>query len=330
LPAFPAVAFRINSQAKVSIMVRSLAPLAEIVTGNLHGHCVETYPGLLDAFPVSDYLRLLDQYPPEASYSFVGADVRNFCQRVESRYSTQALTMLHQMLVATCIGRCDVPPSGVEIPDSIWQIIIDEQRRILAEIERGWSADMAGLGDLFLKDLGFSTLRLLPNGAEVVEPVSGVPRRILLQGGITQFLDVAYSFYLRRRPFKPIFQIHASEKSLHEFTPAGWDQCYLRIAQLLEKNPSIPGVFGTSWFFDPALKSISPRLAYLRKPEQAGAKFYYVGPDPHSAMLATKKSPTRRRLFHDGLYQPTCYMLVWFREDLIHWARHWEEDLQPV
>jgi len=64
---------------------------------------------------------------------------------------------------------------------------------------------------------------------------------------------------------------------------------------------------------------VSPRLAYIREqPEQNGASFFRIAPNPDSGALA--KSATRRRLYEEGKYVPTEYCMVWPRKAMIRWA----------
>jgi len=78
---------------------------------------------------------------------------------------------------------------------------------------------------------------------------------------------------------------------------------------------------GTSWFYDPQLLAISPRLAYLQTtPLAHGAFLVRHGSGAIHTELATATSPTRRALAEKGSYIPVCYSLVWPRAELVRWA----------
>jgi hypothetical protein len=80
-------------------------------------------------------------------------------------------------------------------------------------------------------------------------------------------------------------------------------------------------VFGSAWFYDPALREISPRLAYLREVREAhGARNFRFGTGPDVVADALERSPTRRRLHAEGRYVPAAHYLVWLRADLLRWA----------
>jgi len=175
--------------------------------------------------------------------------------------------------------------------------------------------------DGFSKDVSIATLRIWPLGAQVVEPRMGISRRILVEGGLATFRS-ALEVFSRMRGHVPLYEIHTYERSLAEFNQQGWIDCYRRIARLLVQEPEVKGVFGASWFYDPQLAQVSPRLTYLRAdPIAGGATFMRVSATPQTSSLATSKSATRKKLFDDGTYVPKQYLMVWPRDRILEWAR---------
>lgn len=161
----------------------------------------------------------------------------------------------------------------------------------------------------------------LPNGAQVLDMGSSIP---------------FYSFFLsavREKSAKPLiscvsmkgwgrwFRMHTNSEYLDEFNVSGWGSFYNRTAELLRNHPSVRGVVGTSWFFDPMIAEISPRLAYLSEIPLSGGAHRLMG---SSARLdverATQTSPTRKKLYDQGLYNPRSFTIAWGRESLINWA----------
>jgi hypothetical protein len=109
---------------------------------------------------------------------------------------------------------------------------------------------------------------------------------------------------------------------MSDFNPEGWERFYRRTAALLELHTRVRGVFGVSWFFDPELETISPRLAYLRtKVTRNGGRLFRLGPSAQSRADATARSEMRRRLVAEGRYAPTRYLLILPRGPLMQWAR---------
>jgi hypothetical protein len=97
----------------------------------------------------------------------------------------------------------------------------------------------------------------------------------------------------------PLYQIHAYTRHLSEFTEPGWEACYRRIARIMGDEPEVRGLYGGTWFFDPELQRVSPRLTYVRRlPIDDGA-----GSPEYRAPLT--RTPTRcRSRPRDGSCKP--------------------------
>lgn len=175
--------------------------------------------------------------------------------------------------------------------------------------------------DLFHKEFGIATLRLYVAGAQVLDFRCGIPRSTLLKGGLQNLPKNAAKIF-RLGGFRNYFQLHTHKFMLDAFNEEGWNECYLCCAELYELHPNVLGVFGSSWFYDPALNEISPRLSYLREtPLRGGAALFFVeeGGSANNNSLAT--SPTRRKLYEDGKYLPRNFMLAWGKTSQLAWAR---------
>ena len=124
--------------------------------------------------------------------------------------------------------------------------------------------------------------------------------------------------------FRPWYESHWDRRLIRSFTPRGYDQCYLRIAELLALNPAIKGMMGFSWWFDPSLESISPNLTFLRSvPLDNGAQLFRMGTSADATQAALKLCAERRRLYATGDYLPTIYLLAWARKDMLDWAHRY-------
>ena len=186
----------------------------------------------------------------------------------------------------------------------------------MCETEDGWSKE---LDDYYYKDLAMATRMMFPSGAQVTEASCGFGVKQGLNGGL---LDSAKFLWLTllQGGCKDYYQIHTHTPELSEFNPQGWNDCYLRIAEMLELNPQVKGIFGGSWFYDPQLKDISPRLMYLQDvPLENGASSFYTHDDTTGNAIYSSK--TRRQLHDDGKYTPKSYLLIWPREAMIKWAK---------
>jgi len=174
--------------------------------------------------------------------------------------------------------------------------------------------------DTFQKEFGLATLRLYVCGAQLVDPQCGIPRSMMLAGGLGQVLS-STAYFVRIGGFKPFFQIHTHVHRLDHFNEAGWNECYQCCAELYSVHPEVLGMYGGSWFYDPKVKEISPRLKYLQEiPVAGGARLFRTGPSEDCTNDALSTSPTRKDLFNKGLYQPCGYALVWDRASQRRWA----------
>lgn len=174
--------------------------------------------------------------------------------------------------------------------------------------------------DLFHKEFGIVSLRLYAAGAQLIDPRCGVPRSMILKNGILQAPATLLRF-IRLGGFKPYFQIHTHKFNLDQFHEEGWEECYRGCAALYNIFPKSLGMFGASWFYDPTLNEISPRLGYLRKtPAEGGAFFIQGDATEEDRRNALSTSSTRQRLYDEGKYTPRSHMLIWGKSDQINWA----------
>jgi hypothetical protein len=254
------------------------------------------------------FLAQVDVTPCSGRYSQVAAavtglhpgELRQVVQALVDRYAAR----LRQQALPSCVEeRC---------LESIARIERDLRERPDAHYSLGH--------DAFVKDLAIAAQRLFPAGAQVFHR-SGVPRKALFESRSPARILQGARFFARAGGFKPWFAIHTHSPDLGEFHEDGWRACYHRLAATLRRHQDVLGVFGGSWFFDPRIADVSPRLAYLRAiPVGAGALSMRLRPDAVSVDLATAKSATRRRLVTEGKYHPTPFLLAWHRDDLIRWS----------
>lgn len=209
----------------------------------------------------------------------------------------------------------------LNLPASLHQRLMNQANRILRETAPRPDNSHDLNSDLFHKDLALLAGRLLPVGAELIQPYAGIPRSLLVRGNARQFLRAVNYFLLRRKGFGDYCAFHMDGRQLQGFTPQGWRQTYRRIAEFLKLNVNIRGVFGSAWFYDPAVAEISPHLAYLREVREAGgARNFCYGVSAGVTSNALAKSRRRNALYREGRYTPRSYYLVWHRRELIDWA----------
>lgn len=127
--------------------------------------------------------------------------------------------------------------------------------------------------------------------------------------------------YAAARSWKPWLEVHTESRELADFNEAGWDRAWATAADILKTRPHMAGMLGSSWFYDPPLETISPRLAYLRlNPLKHGAFLVHQGPGEIHTQRAATSSPTRRDLIEKGEYVARSWIVAWPRAALIRWA----------
>jgi hypothetical protein len=283
-------------------------------------------PGLFRRFPLNQYVRYLERYPGNAHYNDVSTEVNHYCQEIIQYSSSRTLETYHKLLLLHLISESEEKLNRKRITSEIKTLFQMNFSRIFSRLA---SADGEPTGfyrypnDKFCKDLSLCSLRLIPLGVVKVCP-GGISKRFFFRNGLRQFIRGLGLVFFLSKGFQPFYQMHADAHdpdAMADFNPKGWTKMYRRMAELLKLNPHIKGMLGTTWFFDPKLSEISPRLAYLlNMVRENGGELFYLGPNDHSTRDALFRSPTRRRLYKEGKYLPKSHMLVWPRTKLIRWA----------
>ena len=268
---------------------------------------------------LQDAIRAFDAVVRGAAYHFVPPSVQTMWQRIADAHGDDVLAIFNQLLLLTLIEDFDVRIRTRRYPQSIIDQFHLNFRRIVSDIASNGSDSYRLRNDRFMKDLAICRQKLIPAGAEVLEEYSGIPRSTVIAGGPAQFAAFLVFLVSHGGGRFPFYEYHTHLSTLEDFNPAGFDAFYVRVADLLKLNPEHRGLIATSWFLDPVLERISPRLAYIRtRPMQHGAKLFVVGPDADGSAIC--RSATRRKLYEEGEYKPMAYRIVWPRPQLIAWA----------
>jgi hypothetical protein len=277
---------------------------------------------ILQRYPISDHVTAFDAIENSRDYQFIPTSVDERCVAIARDHSDAVLETYQRSVLAWLITKCDERADQKKIPGSIRLLLRRDFERILRALEQSPPGFFTFQNELFVKDLALCRLKMLPCGSEVVELSGGVPRSTLLRGGVSQFVRAGWFVTTRLGGFKPLYESHWDRRLARQFTEQEYNLCYLRIAELLELNPDVRGMFGASWWFDPQVRTIAPELEFLRRvPEANGARIFRVGQHEAALRDATTFSRKRRELYERGEYKPERFMLVWAREDLLGWAK---------
>jgi hypothetical protein len=282
---------------------------------------------LLNKYQPEHYMNLLDTRPETASYTYIPPELRRFFHNIIGQSDRRVLHLYHKLIIVSLIDKNRTTLHHINMPGSIKKLYEKSFGRIVREIEINPDEFYEFPKDKFVKDLNLCALKLIPVGPCVIE-MSELPKYFLLKKGLSQFIKGLIFVSFQTGGFKPFYQIHTYRSGLAEFNEPEWDRAYLRIADLLKIETRVKGAFGSSWFVDPGLQFISPRLTYLRERfEHNGGKIFYIESTVEDVRNATLVSPTRRRLYEEGKYIPRKYMRIWPRKQLISWAERYRADI---
>ena len=190
----------------------------------------------------------------------------------------------------------------------------DAFHRILDQIER--DPRFAVLArDSFRKDLWIARAVMIPAFAQVWWPRSGLSAKAVLRAGPRAAAHV----FLRCGGRRPFLEGHTHDPVAKAYwNEPGWGEALRLAALALPALPEIRGAFGTAWFYDPAIKRISPRIGFAQDLQVGhGACRIRIGSNAAAIANATATSAERRNRYRDGSYVPTDYAVIWSRRDLL-------------
>jgi hypothetical protein len=235
---------------------------------------------------------------------------------------TQRATL--RTLTAQLLDRGIAKIELVNYPSAVRDVIRVNFHRIQKAVDES-PADYFDFNSYrFRSDLRITCFGRVPVGPEDLE-IDGIPRSVLYRGNFSQALTFLRIVW-QSGGVKPYYVIHYGYGAdpatfLFSYGRKAQETMFRNLATCLAMNPSIRGVFATSWWHDPQLESVSPYLAYLRTGwTERGASLFRWGATEQDVRLATENSPHRRQAYQEGRYNPTSYMVVWPRQSLLRWA----------
>jgi hypothetical protein len=190
----------------------------------------------------------------------------------------------------------------------------DAFHRILDQIESDPGfADTKS--DSFLKDLWLTRVVMIPAFAQLWWPHSGISARPLVKAGPQTMARV----WLGCGGRAPFFEGHTHDPVAKNYwNEPGWGEALRLAALALPAMPHIKGVFGSAWFYDPAILELSPRVAFAQSLQaNYGAWPVKMGSNADAIANSTATSPSRRTAYEAGSYLPTDWLMIWSRANLI-------------
>jgi hypothetical protein len=277
-------------------------------------------PDLPADISLEGFIRAATDVGPLDHYKYFSDTARGIVERVSASCGVSAARAFLRAALNRTISTWVSAGQYERLPPLCAYFHARQLNRIAHDIDA--SADWLDLcDDLFQKEFGIVSLRLYAAGAELVDFRCGIPRSIVLRAGVSKII-ANLALMQRLGGFKPYFQSHLHAFNLDSFNEEGRNDLYRCCAELYALHPECLGMFGSSWFYDPVLDRISPRLSYLRTiPLAGGAHLFYVQDGGEATSSAIAKSATRRQLYEEGKYVPKTYTLVWGRKEQIKWSQ---------
>lgn len=273
---------------------------------------------LFRSYDIDHHISLLDAIPEPDPYHQLSPSVHALWTDIRDNNGDEAFDLFQRATLLRLIDCFTERAAGKRYSPSILACFTQSFDRILSAACDPTFENYRMKNDILLKDLALCRQKIFPAGARVIEPDSGFHRALMLRGGPLQAVRMA-SLLARSGGNRHWYQTHTHLSELQDFNPAGWERCFLRLAEMLRLNPEVRGTWGGSWFYDPALETISPHLAYLRqRPVANGASLFFSNVDLHGGALS--KSRTRIKAHQRGEYLPRAYVLIWPRRALLRWA----------
>ena len=276
---------------------------------------------ILEEFAIDEYTEAIRHYPEFRNYFGVSSIVEDICTKILHKYNRQTLALYQKlsllMLMKQSLKTLDIKGP----PASIVNLCLDWFERVMADLSTKADDYYHHKSEPFIDDLCCCSLRTIPIGGAWMIETSAVKKKLLMTGGLRQFLDFVVFIVFRAGGFKPFYRIHTLKRYSGGFSAEDRVKCYLRITELLKQYAEIKGVYVMGWFYDPRLVQVSPSLAFLREvPARNGAKLFRFGTTEHTIRFATAWSPERKKLYEEGKYTPTEYALIWPKKEMLDWA----------
>jgi hypothetical protein len=275
---------------------------------------------IINRFPLSDYLNATKSNRGLGKLlSFYRArKFRRVYEQIKSQYGTHALSLYFKLALCCFMSDSLERLKHENLTDEILDFYHEWFEWVLEDFSKQPDDYYDHRCDSFAIDVMVCSLRNIPIGGAWIVEFRNVGLRPLFCGNVKQFFSYLYFIIFKAHGFSPYVTTHTAGRTLRHFNEHEMNLAYMRIAELMKRNPRIKGFYRRSWFLDPNLEDISPRLGYLRKvPLQNGAKLFAAGTKEGDIKNALAVSRTRRRLYKQGKYLPTGYTVIWPRKEFL-------------
>lgn len=233
---------------------------------------------MLSRFDPNNCIRLFDQMGDQSSYNYVPSTVSGLWAEVNAQYGDVGFDAFQKLTMLYLINAFSSRSSEKKYSQSIIKRFDISFERICDSMKRTTFKRYSTINDKLIKDLAICRQHVFPaGGARIVETNVRPPKSLGFRGGAAQ----ALKFVWRLKNItagSPYYAHHTHLSELRDFNQQGFKELCLNLSDMLILNPEVRGVQCGSWLYDPALETVSPELAYMRKLQQDnGAMVMYYG-----------------------------------------------------
>lgn len=244
-----------------------------------------------------------------------------------AHYTSEEQMILKRALLAKLALRTPTIVEGMNLPVSILALYPDAFVRLADFLQSIGLDQYDSTGEFFCKDIRFVLGLSIPCGVLVIDVVSSITLPSLILSAFRSRDVKGIIRYAHAGGMGTWFRGHLDSRYVTEFNEHGFDNFYIRVAELLKQNTNVRGYVGTSWLYDPQLLKISPHLAFFQeRPPERGAFSLKHGTQPSDIAFAIKASKNRSNLYKERKYIPVCYSSLWPRKELMTWAEKWRSE----
>lgn len=286
----------------------------------------EAHPEIFRRFDPDFCIAVLDTIPRERPYHYVPAQIERLWSNIQKNFESNGFDAFQRATLLALINKFEERCDKGKYPSAVLERYFLSFERIIASTADPNFTHYRTINDVLLKDLGLCRQNLFPAGnGQIIESDSGFHRALLYRADFSQAAQFV-RLMVTSGGHRHWYQIHTHSSELQAFTPKGRINCYLVVAEMLSRNDKVRGLWGGSWYYDPVIAGISPRLAYLRQIAQENGAFFFYSHDDDAYSGALSKSQTRQKAYKKGDYIPKVYTMIWPRKHLLSWAAAQKRD----
>lgn len=341
---------------KISNLRETLIRQAATLTQQL-----ESVSDVLALFPLQHYVQLCEYHDSTNYACDLPKPQVNYLHRVDAAYDSDTACAYNQLALLQLSLNLVDKTCFLDLPTELQQLTLQWLERVLEDVgkqETGYydalSPDARQLDNL-KRDFAVCAGRALPvGGAWIVErrhlvyeklftdrrpsaisvqtatsgPYARVKSLVQKCGARDFLIAMRKRWYALNGRYKNYLVIHTADRYRRLFSERQLRGAYLNIALLLQSEEDLVGLYRSSWFLDPQVVAMEPKLAFLSAtPVSNGARYGPCKPITGKDVDALlSRSRVRAAAYERGDYQPWAWAYLWRRAELLAWA---ERETQP-